>query len=370
MQHAFANIGQANTLRIQLMLEGGGEHESVRWERIAFPIRPGDPIAIRRDTPLSRFAAVNLPQDSAPEDTRFHLLVAVAGPNDSEVGNFEVAPIDATAECAAIVDACQDLLRNGQMQLTLLPGKAGLAPNAIPSGLPRIRVMDGFTTAERVADLLDGVHGLHVIAHGRQGKRFNLVLEDENMGMLAHPDTQLIELWQPQRLRLMFLQSCQSAAARPANDPRPYVSGFMRQLVTAGAPAVVAMQDFVHITDAREFNRGFYTALVREGLVDEAANNGRRLLRQSVDAAWSIPAVTTRLKRGAVWRNRRCAPHRRSSMNECFWSVRLAIIRCSRSMSPSFPPRTCESVRPIRLGMTSTRCIHPVKAFGSMRSRR
>src|SRR5204863_9272921 len=57
MQHAFANIGQANTLRIQLMLEGGGEHESVRWERIAFPIRPGDPIAIRRDTPLSRFAA-------------------------------------------------------------------------------------------------------------------------------------------------------------------------------------------------------------------------------------------------------------------------------------------------------------------------
>ena len=44
--------------------------------------------------------------------------------------------------------------------------------------------MDGFTTAERVADLLDGVHGLHVIAHGRQGKRFNLVLEDENMGCL------------------------------------------------------------------------------------------------------------------------------------------------------------------------------------------
>ena len=76
----------------------------------------------------------------------------------------------------------------------------------------------------------------------------------------------------------------------------------MQELVKAGAPAVVAMQDFVRMADAREFNRGFYTSLIREGLVDEAANNGRRQLSDSVDAAWSIPAVTTRLKGGAVWR--------------------------------------------------------------------
>ena len=285
------------------MLEGSGAHEAIRWERLAFPIRPGEPIAIRRDTPFSRFAAVDLPQDTAPEDTRFHLFVAIASPAPDEIAKFEVAPIEVADECAAILDACQDLLRNGQMQITFLPGKTGLPPAfSTSTGLPHIRVLDGFTTAERIADSLNTVHGLHIIAHGRQGKRFNLVLEDENLGMLAWPDTQLIDMWQPRQLRLIFLQSCQSAAARPANDPRPFVSGFMSQLVRAGASAVVAMQDFVRIVDAREFNRGFYTALVREGLVDEAANNGRRLLRQSIDAAWSIPAITTRLKRGAVWR--------------------------------------------------------------------
>jgi hypothetical protein len=303
IQQALANIGQPDTLRLQLMLEGSGPHEAIRWERLAFPIRPGEPIAIRRDTPFSRFAAVDLPQDTAPEDTRFHLLVAIASPGPDEIAKFEVAPIEVADECAAILDACQDLLRNGQMQITFLPGKTGLPPTfGASTGLPHIRVLDGFTTAERIADSLNTVHGLHVIAHGRQGKRFNLVLEDENLGMLAWPDTQLIDMWQPRRLRLVFLQSCQSAAVRPANDPRPFVSGFMSQLVRAGAPAVVGMQDFVRIADAREFNRGFYTALVREGLVDEAANNGRRLLRQSIDAAWSIPAITTRLKRGAVWR--------------------------------------------------------------------
>ena len=241
----------------------------------SLPLRPGDPIAIRRDTPFSRYAAVDLPENTAPEDTRFHLLVAVASPGPDEVGRFEVTSIDVEVECSFIVDACQDLLRNGQMQLTLMPGKNGLPLGfADSAGLAHVRVIDGFTTAERIADSLDTVHGLHIIAHGRQGKRFNLVLEDENLGMLARPDTQLIEFWQPERLRLIFLQSCQSAAPRSANDPRPFVSGFMRQLVHAGVPAVVAMQDFVRMVDAREFNRGFYTSLIREGLIDEAANNG------------------------------------------------------------------------------------------------
>ena len=71
---------QPDTLRIQLMLEGVGPARDVRWERLALPIRPGEPIALRRDTPFSRFAAVDLPQESAPEDARFHLLVAIAGP--------------------------------------------------------------------------------------------------------------------------------------------------------------------------------------------------------------------------------------------------------------------------------------------------
>jgi hypothetical protein len=303
IQQALAAVGQPETLRVQLMLEGDGPHETVRWERLALPIRPGEPLALRRDTPFSRFAAVDLPQENAPEDARFHLLVAIAGPDADEITRFDIAPIDAVVECSAILDACKDLLESGQMEVTLLPGKAGLPAGFHPyANLANVHIFDGFSTAERIAELLEGLHGLHVIAHGRQGKQFNLILEDESLGMLARTHDQLIELWQPQRLRLIFLQSCQSAAVRPVNDPRPHIAGFMQELVRAGAPAVVAMQDFVRMSDAREFNRGFYTSLIREGLVDEAANNGRRQLSESVDMAWSIPAVTTRLKGGSVWR--------------------------------------------------------------------
>ncbi|HYI95406.1 MAG TPA: CHAT domain-containing protein, partial [Bryobacteraceae bacterium] len=303
VRSALASIGQPEVLRVQIMLEGAGAHGSIRWERIALPQRAGDPLAIRRDTPFSRFAAVELPQEIAPEDSRFHLLVAIAGPLADEASRFEVSPIDAGSECVAIVDACSDLLQNGQMEITLLPGKSGL-PAGIREKLAdaRVKIVDGFTSAERVASQLDEVDGLHIIAHGRQGKRFNLILEDENLGMLAYPDEQLIKQWRPDQLRLIFLQSCQSAAARSANDPRPGLNSFMQQLVRGGARAVVAMQDFIRMEDAREFSRGFYTSLIREGFVDEAANNGRRRLAQSVDAAWSIPAVTTRLKGGAIWR--------------------------------------------------------------------
>lgn len=276
MQQAFASLGQPEKLRVQLMLEGSGPHESIRWERMAVPLRAGDPLAMRLDTPFSRFAAVDLPQNAAPEDKRFHLLVAVASPPPGH----ELAAIDAVAECDAIREACQDLLSNGQMKLTTLPA-------SLPASL---------NTADNIAAKLQDVDGLHIIAHGRQVKNaFTLILQDEKLGMRAWKDKDLIRLWRPERLRLIFLQSCQSAASVS-------VTGFMQQLVRAGVPGVVAMQDFIRIDDARSFNRGFYTSLIRDGMIDEAANRGRQELRQSVDAAWSIPAVMTRLKGGAVWR--------------------------------------------------------------------
>lgn len=303
VQRALGAVGHPEMLRVQIMLEGTGAHESIRWERLALPLRPGDPLSLRRDTPFSRFSAVDLPQESAPQDARFHLVVAIASPNPEEADRFDLAPIDVEGECAAILDACQDLLLNGQMEITLLPGKAGLSTDARSRfSSKRIGIVDGLTTVGAVAVQVGRADGLHVIAHGRQGKQFNLILEDENLGMRALPDTDLIEQWHPDQLRLIFLQSCQSAAARPANDPRPAINGFMHQLVAAGARAVVAMQDFIRMEDAREFSRGFYTSLIQDGFIDAAANNGRRLLRHSIDDAWSIPAVTTRLKGGAVWR--------------------------------------------------------------------
>ena len=73
--------------------------------------------------------------------------------------------------------------------------------------------------------------------------------------------------------------------------------------------------------------------------MDEAANNGRRLASAICGCAWSIPAVTTRLKGGGMARIAACEPHRRSSVTECFWSVKLAHY-------PLFPVDVAASFQP------------------------
>ena len=150
--------------------------------------RAGDPLAIRRDTPFSRFAAVELPQEIAPEDSRFHLLVAIAGPAADDA-RFGVSPIDAASE-----------LRRDRRRLhrsaserpdgnsPLLPGKSGL-PAEIREKLTNahVKIADGFTTAEQIASHLDKVDGLHIIAHGRQGNASTSFWRTRSWGFLLVP---------------------------------------------------------------------------------------------------------------------------------------------------------------------------------------
>src|SRR5262249_27185498 len=68
-----------------------------------------------------------------------------------------------------------------------------------------------------------------------------------------------------------------------------------------GVPAVIAMQDFVPMGDARRFATAFYTGLIQEGAVDVAANAGRQAIFRSRSSNWSIPVLFCRLKNGQVW---------------------------------------------------------------------
>lgn len=302
VQDALRELGDPGKIRVQLMLEGGGFLETIRWERMEIPGWNGGPVAVNPDTPFSRFAAVNRRQEDAPEDQVFRLLVAVASP--AADGIYQIDPEE---ECASVVEACTGLLDRNQLQITLLPGAKlsdSLRKRLLREG---VRIVEGAATAERIArellaagNPLGGPHGLHLIAHGTyqaESGRFFLLLENEEGGLGARTATDLIENWRPERLRLMVLESCQSGM----QDFKPHVSGFMQLLVEAGVPAVLAMQDKVLVADARTFNQGFYSCLLESGRADEAANNGRQLLRDRPGDAWSIPALTTRLRRGAAW---------------------------------------------------------------------
>lgn len=253
---------------------------------------------------------VNRPQDSPPQDQLFRLLVVVASPNTQ--GIYQIDPI---AEAASVVKACSQLLDRSQMEISLLLGAKVTHIPPLELTRPGVRPISGASTAQRIGGLIladpsgKPFHGLHIIAHGTYSEdlgRFFLLLENEQGGLGAREATDLIRIWQPERLRLIFLESCQSACSGGASTVhfdsfRDHVSGFMQLLVEAGVPAVVAMQDNIRVTDAQLFNQGFYSALLQTGRVDTAGNNGRQLLRDAADSPWSIPAVTARLRGGDVW---------------------------------------------------------------------
>src|SRR4029450_974013 len=75
------------------------------------------------------------------------------------------------------------------------------------------------------------------------------------------------------------------------------------RLVHLGVPAVVAMQDYVAMDDARLFAAAFYRSLLQSGLVDVAVNEGRQaIFRKTKHDNLSIPALFMRLKGGLLWR--------------------------------------------------------------------
>jgi hypothetical protein len=310
LQTALASLARASHLRVQLMLEPPGFPLSlVRWERLEFSLLGvKGPLALLQQTPFSRFSSVNREESQPPSDAPFHLLVVAASP----VG---VHPISAAIEFQNLLDACGDLLKNGWMQVTLAPGKQGLSEDDRKElDRPHVRIATGACTLENIQQLLGGAAipftGLHAIAHGRFLKgSFDLLLEDEEGELKPAAADELIERWQLGALRLVYLQSCQSgvSAEEQEKDPRPHVTGFMEQLVEAGVPGVIAMQDEIRMDDARSFCTGFYSSLLRDGLADTAVNAGRALIRGNGEdgdpsgSRWSIPAFATRLVGASVW---------------------------------------------------------------------
>lgn len=294
-------------LRVRLWIDPrASELHALLWERL-HELRQNTVVSLSTSaqTPFSRYTGLEIAAP-APIATRpIRMLVAIANPTD--LIDKGMTPIDVEDEIDTLTSAVDGLQRTGQLHVTLLPGSTGLTA-ALRARLEQAGyvVRDGATTLDTLSRELataPGYHILHFLGHGAfsraQGTTV-LFLEDANGFTDARRDAEIVAqlgaINPPPHL--IFLGACDSAKRDPQNA-NPYV-GLAPQLVQAGIPAIIAMQDPIPPWLARELSRDFYRDLLEHGCVDRALNHARLLLLENDPQAWAIPALFMRLENGQL----------------------------------------------------------------------
>lgn len=275
--------GQAPQRRIRLHIEQDApELHAIPWELLR-DANDGQPVDLASNdaTPFSRFQAGKWPHRQPIRQRTIKVLIAIANPTGLDA--YGLRPIDADQELAVLEAAAQGT----DVALTPLPAPC--------------------TLAALEAELNNGYHVLHLVAHGAvaQGQTVLFLADQDNQVQPVH-DSELRDMLARQsgdasdgsddRPRLVFLASCDSAKRDTANAFR----GLAPMLVAAGVPAVLAMQDRVPILTARAFTATFYRRLLYHGLVDLAANEARSYLLSDRQFGASIPVLFMRLKDGRL----------------------------------------------------------------------
>ena len=295
-------------LRVRLWIDPQAtELHALAWECLHVPKQNTFiPLAAAAQTPFSRYMGLqSVPP--APISTRpIRMLVAVANPDD--LTNLGMTPIDVDHEINALTSALSSLQRTGQLHVTLLPGRTRLTPH-FSTYLKQNGYLlhDGPTTLDTLIRELataPGYHILHFLGHGafsRGRGTTTLFLEDADGFTDTRRDTEIVtQLAALNTLpHLIFLAACDSAKRDPQNA-NPYV-GLAPQLVEAGIPAIIAMQDVIAPLIARELSRDFYRELLVHGSVDRALNYARLLLLENDPRSWAIPALYMRLENGQLF---------------------------------------------------------------------
>jgi hypothetical protein len=274
--------GQSPRRRIRLRIDDDApELHTLPWEllRDTTGIIPHT-LAADSDTPFSRY----LPGQWVPRGliaTRpIRMLVALVNPDDLEEGH-NLAALDVETESHIVREALAGL-EGSQVDVIFLP---------LPVTLGALN-----------AELRKGYHILHYVGHGRyspaQECTFLYMADEENQTVTVR-DTELAEMLtlQGDHLRFIFLASCQTARSSPTVAFR----GLASQIIAAGVPAVLAMQDLVSVAMARELTATFYRQLLTHGLVDVAVNQARAaVITKKLLGSWGTAALFSRLPNNQI----------------------------------------------------------------------
>ena len=296
LKTAWANArGQRPQRRVRLRIdEGAPELHQIPWELLD--------LAAEDATPFSRYLAGAWVPGSPILNRPIRVLVAVA--NCAGLKDFGLSAIDPDAEFQLLEDA---VAGNAQIELVKLEGPC--------------------TLAALEAALRKGVHILHFVGHGKfAGGTAALFLCDaqdndkvavvKDVEIAAMLGRQLLDATSEDKLRLVYLSSCQTAARSAADAFR----GLAPSLVAAGVPAVLAMQDLVPIKTATEFSQTFYRELLEHGEVDRASNAARSCVVSARLPGAAIPVLFMRLRSGQLLGKRGVIL---GSRGESFWETLL-----------------------------------------------
>ena len=297
-------------LRVRLWIDdAAAELHALPWERLYHVHRDHPvPLATSALTPFSRYTGLPIPEPQPVTERPVRFLIAISNPRNLKE-DLDLSPIKVEEEVENLHQALGDLQRDGQIQVTLMPGRSGLSPElrAQLKG-EGYQIHDGVTSLEEIMRLLTGCHVFHFLGHGffrRGGDRGEgsaaLYLEKEDGTWDAVKDDDIVS-----RLaaaapppHLVFLSACESGK-REAEAEHPFV-GLGPKLVKAGVPAVVAMQDPVPMEVAHQLTGDFYRCLLEHGIIDLALNQARLLLFEREETDWAIPVLFMRLEQGQLF---------------------------------------------------------------------
>ena len=274
--------GQTPQRRIRLRVDpAAAELHALPWELLQ---EGAVMLSAQADTPFSRYLPIALPWSGAVEERPIRVLVVISNPEDLEE-RYNLAPVD--------VDTEREILESALSAASEEVGEGGI----------ELGFLDAPVTPERLEEALrEGYHVLHFVGHGafsaRRGQAA-LYMQDENGLANRVLDSDLVSMIARQSMRpqLVTLIACQSAT-RSTGDA---FAGMGPKLVSAGVPAVVAMQDVVSIETAREFEAMFYRRLLEHGYVDQAINEARSTLLTAGRADAAVPVLFMRLVSGQLW---------------------------------------------------------------------
>jgi hypothetical protein len=307
LKAAWAEVcGQNPHRRVRLRIDAAAaELHVIPWEVLREPVDGSltQDLSAAASTPFSRYLAGRWRPGSPILKRPLKMLVAVANPTN--LADYGLAAINVEDEVASLQEATEGL----DVEITQLPQ---------PCTLPALET-----------ELRNGYHILHLVAHGtysEQAGQASLFLADaqNQVGRVLDADFAAMlarQLAEPDvksenKLRLVFLASCQTATRSPADAFR----GLAPALVAAGVPAVLAMQDLVPANTARAFARTFYQQLLDHGLVDLAGNQARSALLTAGLPGAAIPVLFMRLRSGELLGLR---GHITSDREDLFWPFLL-----------------------------------------------
>lgn len=257
-------------LRVEITYDPRDPHldrlQSLPWELLR---RPGTPeyLVLNSSSPIVRYVTLPRGADNQPTPEVLRILVVASNPLDMPF-------LDLAVE-----------VQNLEKALRSYP-KVELVYPKMPS-LAEIR-----KTFES-----EQCHALQFMGHGDiQRKEGVLVLERD--GGLPHPvrgEDLINALGDGPPPQLVVLNACRSAVSAESRPGNPLASVAL-SMVSAGTPAVVAMQHFISDTAAARFSEAVYDGLARGESVEAAVTEGRSEIHsvRPDRAEWATPVLFLR----------------------------------------------------------------------------